>query len=92
MKADQGEGCEGEAGTFANELPAPSQKYADLSSKPRAMHASTIKWRIFPTGGTHRLRLLEHSKNTGSTISKLQEIPKMDSIRSQQFAGDQHET
>lgn len=69
MKADQGEGCEGEAGTFASELPATSQKYADLSSKPRAMHASTIKWRIFPTEGIHRLRLLEHSKYTSSTIS-----------------------
>lgn len=92
MKADQGEGCEGEAGTFASELPAPSQKYADLSSKPRAMHASTIKWRIFPTEGTHKLQLLEHSKNTGSTISKLQMIPKMDSICSRQFAGNQPET
>ena len=50
MNADQGDGWEGDAGMLASDPPVPSQKYAELGSKPLAIHDSTIKCRIVPTG------------------------------------------
>lgn len=59
MNADQGDGWEGDAGTFVSEPPDPSQKYAVLSIKPLAIHASTIKCRIFPTEAHIRISHIE---------------------------------